>query len=213
MNWSKLRCVLKVIAIFYWHYFNYFQITRPKLTTSRYGEDKVLTVLNLKFFIYRDKQIGFDILLIKVDKTKKMNGCIEMFILFCSWPRFDLKGTWDLPTNVAPSTPMHLRNRASQGRRQTLLVQKKRLFKCPFLLQSTSWLTVRFLLDYNTSSNFWIKIWSNFADFIKEESFCRQQSFDLAIMYEINEGVFFTSVECDSMYVRCVGSYISMNNV
>lgn len=130
-----------------------------------------------------------------------------------SWPRFDLKGTWDLPTNVAPSTPMHLRNRASQGRRQTLLVQKKRLFKCPFLLQSTSWLTVRFLLDYNTSSNFWIKIWSNFADFIKEESFCRQQSFDLAIMYEINEGVFFTSVECDSMYVRCVGSYISMNNV
>lgn len=54
---------------------------------------------------------------------------------------------------------------------------------------------------------------SNLTNFIKEESFCRQQSFDLAIMYEINEGVFFTSVECDSMYVRCVGSYISMNNV
>lgn len=58
-----------------------------------------------------------------------------------------------------------------------------------------------------------MKIESDFADFIKKESFCRQQSFDLAIMYEINEGVFFTSVECDSMYVRCVGSYISMNNV
>lgn len=190
MNWSK------VIVMFFWHYFNYFQITRPKLTTSRYGEDKVLIVLNLFSFSYTsiqytDKQIGFDILSIKVDKTRKMNGCIEMFVLFCSWPRFDLEGTGDLPTNVAPSTPKHLRNRASQGRRQTLLVQKKRLFKCPFLLQSTSWLTVRFILDYNTFSNFLIKIWSNFADFIKEESFCRQQSFDLAIMYEINEGVFF----------------------
>lgn len=89
---------------------------------------------------------------------------------------------------------------------------RKRLFKCPFLLQSTSWLTVRFILDYNTFSNFLIKIWSNFADFIKEESFCRQLSFDFAILYEI-KGLFFTSVECDSMYVRCVGSYISMNNV
>lgn len=67
---------------------------------------------------------------------------------------------------------------------------RKRLFKCPFLLQSTSWLTVRFIYDYNTFSNFWIKIWSNFADFIKEESFCRQQFFDFAVMYEINEGVF-----------------------
>lgn len=31
---------------------------------------------------------------------------------------------------------------------------------------------------------------SNLTNFIKEESFCRQQSFDLAIMYEINEGMF-----------------------
>lgn len=35
-----------------------------------------------------------------------------------------------------------------------------------------------------------MKIESDFADFIKKESFSRQQSFDLAIMYEINEGVF-----------------------
>lgn len=53
---------------------------------------------------------------------------------------------------------------------------------------------------------------SNLTNFIKEESFCRQQSFDFAILYEI-KGVFFTSAECDSMYVRCVGSYISMNDV
>lgn len=31
---------------------------------------------------------------------------------------------------------------------------------------------------------------SNLTNFIKEESFCRQQSFDFAVMYEINEGVF-----------------------
>lgn len=78
-----------MIVTFFWHYFNYFQITRPKLTTSRYGEDKVLIVLNLFFFSYTsiqytDKQIGFDILSIKVDKTREMNGCIEMFVLFCS---------------------------------------------------------------------------------------------------------------------------------